>query len=310
MATALAPDGSIPGNTKAGIEPPVKCKEKRGYGSKRWIWTWVNYPTNWMALLAPVFESCEGWIGGYEICPRTGSPHIQGYIEWKMKVRPIGYLGAPKQIHWGDENGKPCRGKRPECVAYCVKEGRGYEGTFRPPRPLPTIELWGWQEDAKKVFEGEVRQRKIYWYWSDSGSRGKSNFVRWLAMQGALVCDGKAADMKYLILKYKEKHGDYPLCVVFDIPRSMEHYLSYNGMEQISNGVFASTKYECDMVIAPYMHIFVMANFEPDLTNKDMSRDRFVVTNVDVKPGIEPWIDWKQEAEVFTEWTDEQLLDF
>lgn len=302
----VAPVAPVGGNTI----PPPECKEKRGGAAKRWPFTWNNYKENWMALMAPGLEGCK-WIVGHEICPSTGTPHLQGYAEFPVKVRPIGYKGMPKEIHWGDKYGKPAKGDRQANITYCVKEGRGYEGNLKPPRPLPEIELWGWQLDAKKVFESPVKQRKIYWYWSHAPSRGKSNMCRWLAMNGALICDGKAADMKFLILKYKEKHGDYPLCVVFDIPRSMEHYISYNGMEQVSNAVFASTKYECDMVVAPYMHLFVMANFEPDMTNKDMSNDRFVTTNVDIKPGIEPFIDWKKEAELFVpEYTDEELMDY
>lgn len=266
---SLAPVAPTGGNTKT----PVNVEEKRGNAAKRWCFTWNNYSQNFLAPLAPGLEGSE-YIIGKEV-GENGTQHLQGYVEFPQKVRPVGYKGFPKEIHW-----EKCKGDRASNVAYCSKEG-DYCGTLRPPRPLPTVELTGWQLFCKAKFETEPVPRKIYWYWSREGKRGKSNMARYLAMQGALICDGKAADMKFLILKYKEKKGDYPICVVFDIPRSMEHYLSYNGMEQVSNAVFASTKYECDMVIAPYMHLFVFANFPPDMNNKDMSQDRFVVVNVD-----------------------------
>jgi len=288
--------GSVGGNTI----PPTKSLKKRGSGAKRWLFTYNNYEENWVAQMAPGLEGSK-WIGGYEICPDTGTRHIQGYVEFPVKVRPIGYKGMSRHIHWGDKDGKPCHGDRADNIAYCTKEGRGFEGNLKPPRPLPKIEMYGWQIKVKEIFVSEPQQRKIHWFWSRDGSRGKSNAARWLATEGALICDGKAADMKYLILKFKEKHGDYPECIVFDIPRSMEHYISYNGIEQVVNGVFASTKYECDMVVAPYMNIIVFANFPPDMNDKDMSKDRFIVTNVDVLPGIEPFIDWSGEAAKFVD---------
>ena len=114
--------------------------------------------------------------------------------------------------------------------------------------------------------------------------------VRWLVMNGALITSGSAADMKFMICRYKKEHGRYPQTIVFDIPRSKEKYLSYTGIEEISNGVFASTKYECEPVVMPYPRIFVFANFCPNLDqlqNDDISVDRFIVHNVDYKEGEE-----------------------
>ena len=278
----LAPGG---GNTNS---PPET--DKRPSGAKRWVFVWNNYPSDWVARLAPTLECCQ-WIGGYEV-GKNGTPHIQGYVEFPIKVRPIGYRGAPKEIHWGDKNGRPCYGTRAHNLWYCTKEGKGYEGTLKPPRPLPNVELSGWHMEAKEKFEREPDGRTIFWYWSEQGKRGKSTMVRWLVRQGALICSGKASDMKYMIVKYYEKHGDYPECIVFDVPRSMEKYLSYTGMEEIINGVFASTKYECEPVEMPYVNMFVFANFPPDLNDVDMSSDRFEVVNVDKKEEKKPKLPW------------------
>ncbi len=279
----LAPVAPGGGYTKPPLDDsdeeenlPKKAKVdvKRPSGSKKWAFTWHNYPENWMALLAPVFEG-SAWIGGYEICPNTGTPHIQGFVEFPVKVRPIGYKGAPKAIHW-----EAAKGTREQNVKYCAKEGNTV-GTIKPPRPLPVIELYGWQLDAWEQMQGVPDNRSIYWWWSQDGAKGKSSFVRWAVRAGALVCSGKAADMKYLIVKYKEKHGDWPEVVIFDVPRSSAQYLSYTGIEEIKNGVFASTKYECDVVEMPYPHVFVMANFPPELQRHDeMSVDRWICREI------------------------------
>jgi len=269
--------GSNGSRAGGNTNPPAD----RANGAKRWPFTWNNYPENWMALLAPGIEGAVGWVGGYQIAPSTGTKHIQGYVEFRKKVRPMGYRGIPKTIHWGDDKGKPAMGTREQNVVYCTREERGYEGTFKPPRPLPVIELRGWQEDVRSKFQKPAVQRRIYWYFSHARGIGKSDAVRWLAMQGALICGGKAADMKYLIVKYKEKHGDYPHTVVMDVPCSMQHYLSYSGIEEVVNGVFPSTKFECEPVIMPYARFFLFANFAPLLDNADMSANRFDIYDID-----------------------------
>jgi hypothetical protein len=225
--------------------------------------------------MAPGLEGSK-WLVGYEKGEECETPHLQGYVEFPKKVRPIGYKGMPKEIHW-----EACKGDRASNLTYVSKEGSKAGGNLPWPRPLPKIELYGWQLDVPQKFESEPDNRSIFWYWSEEGSRGKSSACRWLVRNGALICSGKASDMKYLVIKYHEKNGVYPDCIVFDVPRSMENYLSYTGIEEIKNGVFASTKYECTTVEMPHPHVFVFANFPPLMNNKDMSRDRFVCMNVD-----------------------------
>lgn len=268
-------DGSGGGNTSPPPTPHNSPIVMRGNAAKRWIFVWNNYPENWKAPMAPGLQGSK-WLAGYETCPSTGTPHIQGYVEFPKKVRPIGYKGMPREIHW-----EKCLGDRASNLKYVAKERNMAGGTFPWPRPLPEIELYGWQLDIPEKFGNEPDNRSIYWYWSMEGKRGKSSACRWLVRNGALICSGKACDMKYNVVKYVEKNGYFPLALVFDVPRSMENYLSYTGIEEIKNGVFASTKYECATVEMPHPHVFVFANFPPDMRDKDMSRDRFIVKNVD-----------------------------
>lgn len=271
----VAPE--VPGGvTISPPQDPTQKSAKRPNAAKRWCFTWFNYPENWKDLLAPGIQGSK-WTAGYEICPETGTPHLQGFVEFPVKVRPIGYKGIPKCINW-----IKCRGTLADNVKYCSKDGKMAGGNLPWPEELPEIELYGWQLDVEEKVTLPRHNRQIFWYWSREGNRGKSAAVRWLCTKhNALICAGKASDMKYLIVKYVEKHGTWPKTVVFDVPRTMETYLSYSGMEEIKNGVFASTKYECDTVVMPYPHMFVFANFPPDMNNRDMSRDRFVTMNVD-----------------------------
>jgi len=260
-------DGLAPGNTKSGA--------KRQSTSKYWLFTFNNYTDAQLVVMVNNFEVFDlKYIIGEEV-GEQGTPHLQGYIESKKPIR-WSALHLPEQIHWEKR-----RGTREQNVRYCSKEGK-YHTNMKIPRPIVMPELAGWQSTLKEeVFQKEPIERKIHWIWSLEGARGKSTMVKYMAMNGALVCSGKAGDMKYMIVKYYQENGAYPEHVVFDVPRSMQNFLSYQGIEEIKNGVFASTKYECEMVVMNQPNVYIFANFPPDLRNEHMSADRFVEMNVD-----------------------------
>ena len=149
-------------------------------------------------------------------------------------------------------------------------------------QPLKVYRPYGWQCDVVDIVRKEPDDRTIHWFWSEKGSRGKSSMVRYLAiLEDALVCSGKDADIKYLIVQTKKATRRDPRLIVFDVPRSSAQFLSYTGMEEVKGGIFCSTKYECGMHMQNPPHVLVFANFPPDMNDRDMSSDRFVVQNVD-----------------------------
>lgn len=256
------------GNTKS-------LSSLRVSGAKRWLWTWNNYPIDWLAQMAPVFRGCE-WIAGYEIAPSTNTPHLQGYTEFPVKVRPMGYKGAPKEIHWGDAKGKPAKGDRQQNINYCTKEGKVAGGTLEV-EVFDCQEPYGWQLKVLEIVDSPIVRRKIYWFWEPDGNVGKSDVVRHLCIHNeALMVAGKASDMKFMMVNAKKK----PKLVIIDVPRSMKEYISYTGLEEISNATFASNKYEGKMYIGPYPHVFVFANFKPR-GGMDMSIDRYDCWRID-----------------------------
>lgn len=227
------------------------------------------------------------YVMGKEIAPTTGTPHLQSYFETKdpdTRIRPIEKFKLPFFPSF-----IAASGSRMQNFNYCTKEGRGYFTNMRVPRPLPVIELYGWQNDAAERLETPPDDRSVFWYWSQEGARGKSSMCRWLVRKKALICSGTPADMKYMIVKYLEREGVYPDDVVFDIPRAKTHLTTkeYTGMEEIKNGVFASTKYECTPIEMPYPRMWVFANFPPNQDKENMSTDRFQTVCVDA-PVVPP----------------------
>ncbi|AXH76527.1 MAG: putative viral replication protein [Cressdnaviricota sp.] len=250
--------------------------------SKHWCLTFNNYSEDDLKEMVEKFKEFElKYIVGREI-GEQGTPHLQGYISGKKVFRPS-ELKLSKKIHWEKR-------KKPEFnnLKYCSKDGdyvTNFEGI---PKAVAAPKIYGWQIECRDKLNKDPDPRKIHWYWSAQGARGKSSMVKYLAIKhGALICSGKASDMKYMIVKQAETTGEYANLVVFDVPRSSAQYLSYTGIEEIKNGVFASTKYECSMVIMNHPHVVVFANFEPDMNDQDMSSDRFDVINVDDYTGGE-----------------------
>lgn len=262
------------------------------------MFTWNNYPDDWADVIKARVEAVRGkfprirWIGGEEVAPTTGTPHIQGYIEFSDKarggerVRPMSALGLPKEVHWGDKNGKPCVGSREDNIEYCSKECRNIVSTFKVPKPLWVPKIYGWQLEAARLLEVDQLEdtRSIHWFWEPKGSMGKSNFCRWAAAshppEEILIVCGRPQDMKNAIVNHHTQHGEYPESILLDVPRDALNHFSYGGLEEVRNGLFCSTKYEAGMVLMNPPRMIVMANVEPE--GDKWSSDRLKVHRITI----------------------------
>lgn len=249
---------------------------------KRWFFTFNNYTDDDVCQMVQKFDVlCDKYVFQKEV-GENGTPHLQGAI-WLVVKQRWSAFGLPKTIHW-----EPSKGKDEQVVAYCSKldtrvpDTLPYTKGIRIAKPLKLLnpnQFYEWQKDVMKIIMDEPDDRKIYWFHEPNGNVGKSTFIKYLcAKHDALLIAGKGSDMKYLIIKYKEHYGDYPELILFDVPRTCENYLSYSGMEEVKNGCFASTKYECEMVVMNSPHMLVFSNFEPNY--EAMSQDRWDVREI------------------------------
>lgn len=242
--------------------------------AKRWIFTYNNYTeAGELDLKKELFKHSSKFYYGHEI-GENGTPHLQGFVEFKTKVRPLSIITS-KLIHWDK-----MKGSIEKNVEYCGKENRMIVTNMVFPEPIEIIDnLYEWQLEIEKIVLGKRDKRKIYWYWDEEGNSGKSALVKYLCVKyNAMISAGRASDMKYGIIKYHEKHHDWPMIILIDIPRSYIGYINWTGIEEIKNGCFASTKYESDMVIMNSPHIICFANSEPDETK--LSSDRWVIKKI------------------------------
>lgn len=267
-----APLGSGEGNTK----PPLK---KRCTASKKWCFT-LNNPDGSMApLLEEMFKNKKCKYVFQEETGEEGTPHLQGYVEFESKVRPIECIGI-KQIHW--EKTRDDKASIKYCCKSDTRTGNVYTNIILPREvkdPLQDKILYTWQQEIIDLVKTEPDDRSIHWYWSAEGCKGKTTLAKHLVINyGALFLTGKGRDILCGIALAKEKNllGNV---MVFHYTRTVEDYVSYEALEQAKDGIFFSGKYESGMVIYPPPHVIVFANFEPKLDK--LSKDRWVIKNID-----------------------------
>lgn len=273
-------DNNDNGVNGVGLGNTNSSPNNRVNACKKWFFTYNNYTEECVVSMVSSFDSlCDKYVFQEEL-GKEGTRHLQGVVFCKKRMR-WSEFGLSNKIHW-----ETVKGKDEQAIDYCSKEdtrnGKVFSKGVKLKKPLKLLNpdnFYQWQKDVMNIIDEEPCDRTIYWYHESIGNVGKSTFIKYLcAKKEALLVSGKGSDMKYLIVKYKETYGDYPELILFDIPRTCENYVSYTGMEEVKNGCFASTKYECEMVIMNSPHIICFSNFEPNY--QAMSADRWKVSEI------------------------------
>ncbi|AXQ66535.1 MAG: putative viral replication protein [Cressdnaviricota sp.] len=242
--------------------------------SKHWVFTLNNHTEkdiNFLMECSSIEQlSCQEETG------ESGTPHLQGYVKFVTKKRPVSVFGEHFKAHW-----EKCRNVA-AAIEYTQKAetrtGKQYVRGLRIVRALKCLkreQLYDWQKTIVEQIEEEPDDRTINWFWESEGNKGKSALVRYLVIKhNALLVSGKGADIKFLISQQKQP----PDIIIYDIPRTAENYINYTALEEIKNGVFCSSKYESKMCVINPPHIFCFANFEP--LYESVSLDRWNVVNI------------------------------
>lgn len=226
-------------------------------------------------------ETGSKWAYQEEVS-ETGTPHIQGFVRFKTKKRFTQLTKWNPKLHW-----EKARGSEAEASQYCMKDDetrkkdgiREYQGYYPSEEIKVRIPSAEWEIELEEELLKEPDDRKMIWIWSKAGNTGKSSFCKYMVVRhDALVLGGKGADMKYMVHSWIEKKGYSPRIILLDVPRLNLNWISYPGMEEVKNGCFASTKFECGMVVMNSPHMVVFAN-EPPRADA-MSEDRWDIREI------------------------------
>ncbi len=273
---------SLPGDAGRGgnTNPPF-----HDIKSKRWIFVWNNYPKTAEIALRNFFKDRRArcWIYGKEIGER-GTKHIQGYVEFKSDRRFSTLCKlAHGHLHW-----EKARGTREENADYCAKEGDWYSlGAIEPAEklddPFDHVIPYDWQKDLTAICLKQCvpHTRTIYWCVGTEGAEGKTTWAKSMAIRygeshRVLYVSGKANDMKHAIASMIKDGRRPPKIIILGIPRSKNpDAISYQGLEELKDGIFFSSKYESRMVIYNTPHVIVLANQGPAIGK--LSEDRLKI---------------------------------
>lgn len=141
------------------------------------------------------------------------------------------------------------------------------------PIERPTLE---WSNVLINELNNAADNRKILWYYDESGGKGKSWTAKYLCQSPEYIifkrCDG-GRNISHILLKHIRNHPELK-AVIFDLPRSYQDRDIYEVMECIKDRMITSTKYDGVTQLLPKnLHVVVFANFLPE--RNSMSADRF-----------------------------------
>lgn len=254
--------------------------------SRNWIWTWNNYTEEEEFLVKSFSErECIQSTVAKEV-GEEGTPHLQGCWIFKNARTFNSLKTAFPKIHLEKARNKEaaleyCR-KKETNVGQLVELGVNE----KVEDPLEGLELFDWQKELIEYIGTKPDKRTIRWYVDKVGNSGKTSIAKHLCIKyenEIIYLSGGPSQVKYGVMTflYNKKNGKLVRnnknlrAAVFDFTRSQDERVSYQALEEVKNGIFFNTKYECKQVIFNCPHIICFANFEPDMDK--LSRDRWVI---------------------------------
>jgi len=269
------------------------------------------------AIIEIIDKTSVRYAFQFEQGARDGRFHVQGAVQFKT---PVTVACVKRKLQMACPGTNPfvtimssqdgTRG-----FTYCIKEETRIlpatahllrirddnSGPFYKNVTLPVVELkpeytyeqmLPWQKDTYNWLMGPPSDREVRWIIGEKGGEGKSAFMRDMCIRGGFVfACGKNADIACAIVRHikgdpKNKIPPQQLKgVIIDVPRAATtggvHAVSYGALEHLKNGIIFSGKYESGMLAFPRIHVLVLANCHPDVSQ--LSADRWKDSILEIK---------------------------
>jgi len=259
----------------------ISSSSSQGTQLMSWFFTWNNYTEDHVEMLETYLPKICKWAVVEREIGESGTPHLQGVIGLKKRMRWSEFDLPTKVCHpswYKTRNVK-------QAQKYCRKDGNiviDFGCGKKESKYVENIEeLFQWEIDICEILKTVPDKRTIHWFWEPTGCTGKTTFQKYVFTHydDCVVLSGKAADMKNGIVDFQTKNKRLPKIVLINIPMTQElGYVSYTGIEEVKDMFFYSGKYEGGMVCGPNPHVIVFANEAPE-TYK-MAKDRWLIKRI------------------------------
>jgi len=266
-----------------------------------WCFTFNNYTNEIVLKFQEIIEKkCRVGFFNKEV-GESGTPHLQGYIEFKTKSRPLNLF--PDGAHWAK-----AKGNQDQNFKYCSKECHNGEMTysygFKPIVKVKVItELRPFQITLEEMLLGPVNEGKVIWVYDPTGQCGKTEFLRYMYIKHGMPFSygGKASDIVNLVFNHKDYlMRDNRAVMIYNFGRDTDsEKISYKSMEQISDGCISNTKFETGCFVCNKPHVLVLANCLPKETALTSSRWMLKTINNEME-----LVDYNGKAKIIEWWDD------
>ncbi len=242
----------------------------------RWFFTLNNYEERDILHLKMRFNKmCKWWLFEKEIGTIKKTPHLQGTISLKVKLRFTAIQKWDKRLNWSRTRNDSA------AMTYCQTDRIKIYTNIDLDNfdEYDKIKWRGWQQKVINDVEKPCTEdRKINWLWDKKGNSGKSYLTKYLMqVENALVVDGKKTDIFHQIAKRQEDSIKTEI-VIIDVPRASFSNISYSAIECIKNGFICSGKYEGGQYTFKSPHVYIFANTPPDKSK--FSKDRWNIKRI------------------------------
>lgn len=270
----MEPCGTDNTNVEGNTKPPRKYEKKH----RTFFCTWNNYPETWEISIDNLYK--HGLVWGQQEQGPEGTPHLQFCF---ALPNPRSWESVKTWI-WGlfKENIhiEPCKDIRASKV-YCTDEKKRYGKWFTNDKTFKVIKLFPVKRTEKKKFEPlpwqaetieslklEPIARTVNWIVDKEGCSGKTTLGLELSNEYdniQYIPSGKSSDIKHHLNKIITIENKQVDVIFINFPKSLDDpkFVSYDLMEQISDGCIFSGKYEGGVIKLPPPHLYIFANFEP-----------------------------------------------
>jgi len=204
----------------------------------------------------------------------NGTRHIQGTVHYRNQIAFSTLKQISSKIHW--ERCIDLRASIKYCTNIEKRRGQIWTRGFTIPgeqmQLLRQDQLHDWQADIIDTLRGAPDDRTVNWVTDTEGGKGKTALCKYILSTFSNVLFLSSSSTKDALFQIVKEKKNFKI-VLFNFPRMAEGHISYSAFEAIKDGLCYSGKYEGGYKIFPSPHVYIFANWSPDMSQ--LSRDRW-----------------------------------